>query len=545
MKEFTDLQWLIGKLTSIEKKILLKFINISNEKASDTQSLVLIRKMMQGNDCNESNVQKLIYGKINTSAFRKLIKRLYEKVLDVILLKQSFDNNPHFDKRINEIFLLRKKLLQFDLLISRGYSDSIWSQLDKIIKQAYKYEYFDILLLALYKKRRVQATILKQNDFKKLTLEIFKVERNRSFLNHAEESFHLNCTGKVKHISKIDERRASIQDSMKLMQNNISTSKVSGIQYYLFLHQMEYYDLCSDYYSSLQTSRNLVNFLERTNSVSSTTRLLTAKINLANINMKCYYFSEAFSTLHNLDRRVFRNETDDILVKEILLQYYIFSCNSLKANDCLVYLEPMTNMKAKYVSFYPKYLYYSTTVNYLFDNKKTNGNLPFYELSSNLPEDKWKFSQRVFQIQLLIESEKFEQADFQIENNRKFVERLKKSEVLNARQALISKILVELSRKSYDFKKVWKSRRKELDLLDSVDPDYRWQIMSPELVVFHEWFQAQLNHEKYDHGKVMARMKAKISPVVQKPLLTLPADGGSKHNRRVSARVKGEKLASA
>jgi hypothetical protein len=74
--------------------------------------------MMQGNDCNESNVQKLIYGKINTSAFRKLIKRLYEKVLDVILLKQSFDNNPHFDKRINEIFLLRKKLLQFDLLIS-------------------------------------------------------------------------------------------------------------------------------------------------------------------------------------------------------------------------------------------------------------------------------------------------------------------------------------------------------------------------------------------------------------------------------------------
>ena len=160
MKEFTDLQWLIRKLTSIEKKILLKFINISNEKASDTQSLVLIRKMMQGNDCNESNVQKLIYGKINTSAFRKLIKRLYEKVLDVILLKQSFDNNPHFDKRINEIFLLRKKLLQFDLLISRGYSDSIWSQLDKIIKQAYKYEYFDILLLALYKKRRVQATIL-------------------------------------------------------------------------------------------------------------------------------------------------------------------------------------------------------------------------------------------------------------------------------------------------------------------------------------------------------------------------------------------------
>ena len=128
---------------------------------------------------------------------------------------------------------------------------------------------------------------------------------------------------------------------------------------------------------------------------------------------------------------------------------------------------------------------------------------------------------------------------------KQFVERLKKSEVLNARQALISKILVELSRKSYDFKKVWKSRRKELDLLDSVDPDYRWQIMSPELVVFHEWFQAQLNHEKYDHGKVMAKMKAKISPLVQKPLLTLPADGGSKHNRRVSARVKGEKLASA
>ncbi|HNP49389.1 MAG TPA: hypothetical protein PKL85_11160, partial [Bacteroidia bacterium] len=100
-------------------------------------------------------------------------------------------------------------------------------------------------------------------------------------------------------------------------------------------------------------------------------------------------------------------------------------------------------------------------------------------------------------------------------------------------------------RKSYDFKKVARSRQKELNLLDSVELDYRWQILSPELIVFQEWFYARLKGENYNHKQVMAKMKEKISPVVQKPLLTLPIYAGHQHTRGVSSGVKRKKVVTA
>ena len=240
-----------------------------------------------------------------------------------------------------------------------------------------------------------------------------------------------------------------------------------------------------------------------------------------------------------MDRRILKNKQDDLVIKEILLCIAIFSNKQLLAKECLTYISKLIESDDNYEIKKSKYYYLGLNCNFLFGHSLLGNTF------SDFPDEKWKFYHRVFSIQLLIESEKYELADAQIENNRKYIERMKKSDVLDSRQELIGKVLIELSRKSYDFKKVSKSKHKELTLLDSVEPEYRWQIMSPEFIVFQEWFKAQLNHEKYDHGKVMERMKAKISPVVQKPLVTLIPDDGSKHNRRVPSGAKRKKLATA
>lgn len=547
MKEFNDVKWLIRQLTTFEQRVLLKIVSIQNESVfiDENLSLKLIRTVFKDPLISEDSVSIILYGSIKKVAFRKLLQRVEEKIMDVLLLHGSIICNSNYDQRAREILMLRKKLLQFDMLWMRGGSKMILQQLDKIIDKAEKYEYYEILLFALYKKRNLLAVLISKAQYKLLSEKINYFEICRKSLLSANEYVHQ--TGIIK--IRINGGKKDWKGQVELYRNNLYSVlklvKSCNIERCLLYIEIEYFICEGDLKRALDKSLVLMKFVKNNLPVYTSMRYESALLNVILLEAQSYLFESAFTRLKEVGKMMKRHFYNHFILSEMTFLICLFSSKIEDFTKQIKIMKNLVSVQKERSEFSLKTDYFQSILDYL-STENSNNKMTFKNYTSqDLPDDKWKFSQRVFQIQLLIESEKFEQADFQIENNRKFVERLKKSEVLNARQAVISKILVELSRKSYDFKKVWKSRRKELDLLDSVDPDYRWQIMSPELVVFHEWFQAQLNHEKYDHGKVMAKMKAKISPVVQKPLLTLPADGGSKHNRRVSARVKGEKLASA
>ena len=539
MKELKDLKWLILNLTKAEKKVLFKLLKLTNEKGADSKAILLIQSLLNSQDYHVSDLNTILYKDSQIVALRKLIKRTYLRVLDVILLKYSIDSNTTYDLRAKEIFLLRKKLLQYDMLLSRGIQDTSIPELDKLIQKAEKYEYYDILLFILYKKRRLQLASSNYKSFQITNHKIDKFEMARKCLHKAEESFYIACVLNFQSINQEENKSGYLKSIINEIREDVRITGSKTIRYYLYLHEIEYFDLKMDYYSAYLSSEQLTSFLHKESIVNSLTRMSTALLNKAVYLIKCYRFHESELILSNLDRRILKNKQDDLVIKEILLCIAIFSSKQLLAKECLTYISKLIESDDNYGIKKSKYYYLGLNCNYLF------GHSLFGKTFSDFPDEKWKFYHRVFSIQLLIEAEKYELADAQIENNRKYIERMKKSDVLDSRQALIGKVLVELSRKSYDFKKVSKSKHKELTLLDSVEPEYRWQIMSPEFIVFQDWFNAQLNHEKYDHGKVMERMKAKISPVVQKPLVTLSPDDGSKNNRRVPSGAKRKKLATA
>lgn len=547
MREFENVKWLLLRLTENEQRLLYRNIDSISDinKRGESLTLKLVKLIYSQPLLKSDEIQLKIYEKKNSIAFRKLIQRLEEKLLDLLLHQESLSNNIHYDPRSAEILILRKKLLQFDILWMRGSTEKNLKQLDKIIEKADFYEYYEILLFALYKKRRLLSYMLSSAQYESLCKRIEEVEFKRKALLDAEEYLNQLANRRENNLLASKRRIEILHEYKNRLEFYLKKCNSLNIEYYYRYIKLEYLDRMHDIKSAAQDASDLVLFLAKNPAVKSGWRYENAILNLISFEIRVYNFGKARSLLKDIGRVLTKHFYNNFLLKEIVFHLNLITVdiNGVKRN--IDQLSEITEHLIHANIFKRKVYYFDAIYRYTFkpdvDVTMLNSSLNF----SDFPDEKWKFYHRVFSIQLLIESEKYELADAQIENNRKYIERMKKSDVLDSRQELIGKVLIELSRKSYDFKKVSKSKHKELTLLDSVEPEYRWQIMSPEFIVFQEWFKAQLNHEKYDHGKVMERMKAKISPVVQKPLVTLKPDDGSKYNRRVPSGAKRKKLATA
>ena len=130
----------------------------------------------------------------------------------------------------------------------------------------------------------------------------------------------------------------------------------------------------------------------------------------------------------------------------------------------------------------------------------------------DLPRWNGSLPQRVFQIQLLIEDKKFELADFQIWEQSKFMENEKGGCIDKKKKSLIGKVLIDLSRKSYDFKKVAGPKQKELNPTHPVELRLQMANFEPWTYRIQEWFM-QIERENYNHKQVIwQKWRKKISP---------------------------------
>jgi len=163
------------------------------------------------------------------------------------------------------------------------------------------------------------------------------------------------------------------------------------------------------------------------------------------------------------------------------------------------------------------YIYYENRRNVYFAFAKFieseyKSSLMLIQNTSEIEKDKsgWNITIRILTILNHIELENYNLAESLVENLRKHIERTDKVEPVSKRNLLISQVLFDLMRKSFDFKKTWKSKNKQILNLESGDAELRWQINTPEMIVFEEWFAAKLVGRNYDHVNVMAKMKKKF-----------------------------------
>ena len=150
MKEYMDLRKIVSNLTEEEYRYeLTRYSKVSGENSQYKSLLSYLRTSV---DSTFEETQVFIYGKGKKSAFKQLIYRSKDKIFELWLSKYSIINSQFYDNRAKEILALRKQLIQFDILCLRGMNDIGLKLVNQIIQKSKMYEYYELLVFALYKR---------------------------------------------------------------------------------------------------------------------------------------------------------------------------------------------------------------------------------------------------------------------------------------------------------------------------------------------------------------------------------------------------------
>ncbi len=489
MNSLKVLKIVVNKLTKEEMKILFKSLSYNNkiENAQREKSLKLIKFLLSIDEISSKEVQFFLYGKSNYSAFNKLINRLKQKIYEIIILSNSINSN-NFSNRNKVNLDLRKKLLQADILQLKGLRKNILPLYNYIILNSNKYELYDILVQALNSKQRLLSVNSKFKIFQEIRNEILLAE-NRLVLFKESTNIYNEISHKISNNNNYLSYKDNLVASIIKLRKNYYSSKSPTVGFYYYTLKAELHEKEFQYTKSKDSLENAKNILLNNESAYTINRYGTTILNLSNNSIFLYKFNESVNLAIEAKKH-FKNLPFTLLIVNEILFYSYFYKNEFE--DCNFILNEY-GLNSDNDLIKSKFYYYQSCVFFVSNNfqKSIDGLLN----NKGVEKDKegWNINIRILTILNRIELEQFESVDLQVQNLDRYIKRISRNKVVLPRYILILRILTKLIQENYNYKKVFDKRIKYFNLLESDDVLFRWQVKSPELIVFHGWFKKKLN----------------------------------------------------
>ena len=267
-------------------------------------------------------------------------------------------------------------------------------------------------------------------------------------------------------------------------------------RYYYLLFKAFHLELEDELEKSCSTWMELIALVQGNKYLNSTHGLANAYINLARVYLLVFDFERCSSALKRTLQLIkyFDPHASTYYNFKFLCGFYSGSKKSIELNLEILVSYLYSGIIVLYVADMVKF--YHSCIKFI----ESEYSASYFLLNDvkALEQDKeaWNIAIRVLSIMNQIELENYEIADNLIDNLRKYHERIKKTLIVSKRDEKIIQILIALSGHSYHFRTTYRKKSDAFNLLDSMDTNYRWKIVSPEMIVFHEWFKAKTENTK-------------------------------------------------
>ena len=491
MNSFKSLKNIVNKLTEEEIKALKKTLSINTVLKNESKSLNLINLLISDKNYSFIEIQNSIYGKSNYSAFNKLLNRIKQKVFETIILDLTISSN-NFSKRNKVNLDLRKKLLQADILQLKGIRKEVVPIYNYIISHSKYFELFDIQVSALVSKQRIQLISSRVNSFAKINDEIEYAESCHKALKTSSKIYNdiINkINNSINQLSYIEELKSLI---VKLKEYYL-IYKLPTIGFYLFTLEAEIYENNLFYDKSKDALENAQNILLKNESAYTENRYGTVLLNLSNSNIFLFQFDQAIN-LALESKRYFKNLPLTLkIVDEILFYVYFYKFDYI---NCSKILSNNNNINYDDDNLKNKFYYFQACL--FFINGNYIESIDALSKCNEIINDNegWNINKRILLILNRIELKEYDLIELQIQNFEKYIKRISNNKSSVQRQVLILRILTKLIQEDFNFKNVYNKRLKYFNILESKTGIFRWQIKSPELIIFNDWFKFKMKERK-------------------------------------------------
>ncbi len=487
------------EITSLEK-----FISYQTDKEDliRSKSSGLLSLLLSQEDYTANDMQRTLYGKLNYPAFNKLVNRLKEKTLEVILFNANLQRG-HYSERSRMVFELRKKLMQIDLLILKGLRVKILDEINLVIKKAREFEIYDVLVSILYSKQRFLSIGMGSRRSSSMLAEIKSAESILEKFNESQALFN-DIISSISISANTASYNDELTKTLKLLKYNLEITRSPTIAYYYYFLQIEENQIKANYRQAEENLDKLLIIVKTNKSVYSENREGTVILNQSSNYLYTKNLNAALSCANEAKKFFSTQPVNLVVINEILIYRHFYASEISLVKPLLDEQFAYWNKIESPISR-SKTLFLEASLNFL--HKSYIECLDKLVKIADVDQDKegWNIVKRIMVILCRIELNDAESTDLNLSNMDKFIKRIIKSKNVKPRYIIISRILRKLVNENFDYTKVYNSRIKYFKLLESNKDGYCWEIRSPELIIFEEWFMFRMNKEAYDNKRAMAK----------------------------------------
>lgn len=498
-KYLDELNELVSVLNKSEKELAKKHLIAyqSNHTKNSKKMLQLFQKVTDQKNMSFNKIKNSVSPESTLASFNRLISRTMDRVLESLIVDVNISRKDSYSEIFKRKYILRKQLLQAHILSRKGLALVALKLYDKVIRVAILYELYDEVIEALLEKLQIASGGREGLSTKEIKIKIDSFERERIELREIRYLIQDYSAVAAKKSDK-SSLKLTLEQCIRKVQKRCTGIESLNAKSILLLLQIEYASIVEEVRVLIDKGVELNNLLISSPAVYSEVRIVYVYNDLTRADIQRYRFDSAL--VYAMDSSKILNgkkKLTYVTLNELLLRIYFWKNQLSKSSKTIDHTLSLAIIN-KYSLRKTKFLFYQSIIKFSLQEYKDS-----FKLLNDLrliEKDKegWNVWIRIMRILCSIEMLRLSLVDYDIESFRKYIQRISKDGNINARVQHILKILVELDRCNFDFKVVAQKRKAELDQLKQTKGKFKWDIKSPEMILFHDWFEAKLNNRDYE-----------------------------------------------
>ena len=459
MKELREFEKIATTLHANEIRDVYSRLSTSRKKSN---SVKLINTILLKKQFSVEDYQLKIYGKQNNLAFAKLVKRTFNKMLDVLAYRDNIEFNDAYDRRAKSIFLMERNLTLSGILRFRSNYNISSKLLEKVIEQCKFYEHYNLLIYALDRKLKW----LPVNASKKIRIDLDKEISNYMYEgNYLKTAYELfSSVIRIKLYEYNEQMRKDILRSIQKLNLYVKKSNSVYFRYYLYYIKIQFFNCENRSDKSLMLVNKLLNLISTNKSLNSRYKLGNAFLNRGLIYRLSFEFEKSIDDIVEA-RKYLRDyvSINNAVYEEMFLSYfYLGQLNKIKYY--IQFFEKEAKNLSSSIANIERIDFY-ISVFYTLEGRFKEAIKKLSSIQYSNADEYLNLEIRILTLINLIEVENYDAADKAVVNFKKFITRAynKRSKILVINQKL--NILSKLSANGYDFIRTFNIKKVKAELI--------------------------------------------------------------------------------
>lgn len=498
MNALTTARQVVRKMSSEEIKIFRRYQNAFNTRGENEPSKagvllsILLEEIKKGIEYSETEIERLLYGKIRTVAFPRMLLRFREKLFESLQLSPNIERDGMYSERAKVMYEIRREISVAQILNDKGLSALAFEIFDDLIVKSLKYELYEEAIRAL--RSRIELVGYSGNG-KSLNQDKVLYEKALKCISAVSKAmtYYSTLLSETEHNAIPGEPYYSeiLENQVNDLYSELKITSSAHVAFYLNYIEAHHLQLQCRYKAAGKVLKEQVISICEHPAIKSPARLAGAILNYAWNEIYSHQFSNSLIEIEKAEKLLPSGHVNLFQCKEARFYNYFYTGQykaALEVVEKLIHED--VSLGAEFRA--GKRNYFRAAIAFIEKDHQLVLEI-LRELNPiEVDDEGWNIGIRLLHIMNDIELDKIDNASARLENLRKHLEKVKKKSNLARRYLMQYEILRDLIQNQITFTEIYTRRKSEIDELNSSDSILKWRVLSPELIPFNQWFESHL-----------------------------------------------------